>query len=215
MLKLEVGEFYRNRRGTKVGPIIATKNAEFPFRVAGLNGGTFFTADGRVDAKKPTVADLVQLWFSGEPVDVEDKSGLVAMKSGSTISAHTTIASNDAPSLEEQINKQKSHRQAPDKALVAKPKGRPKSKVAKIQNYAKVKEELAKLVNPIPSPMLQLETSTDDNYDPLLDDLSNVIEQIAVHAVGRGRLDQPEKRLLRVTVYAASGVMQMRAKHRE
>ena len=62
MVNLEVGKYYRNRRGSKVGPILATKNAEFPFRVAGINGGTFYTADGRFDVRKPSVVDLVSEW---------------------------------------------------------------------------------------------------------------------------------------------------------
>lgn len=71
MLKPIIGEFYRNRRGTKVGPVIGTKNPDFPFRIAGLNGGIFYTADGRVDPKKPSVADLVELWFTGEPAEIK------------------------------------------------------------------------------------------------------------------------------------------------
>lgn len=62
MLTLVTGEFYSNRRGSKVGPVIATKNSEYPFRIAGLNGGTFYTSDGRVYPDKPSIMDLVAPW---------------------------------------------------------------------------------------------------------------------------------------------------------
>jgi hypothetical protein len=85
-MRPEIGKFYKDGLGDKVGPILKNSSARYPFRCVKMK--RTYAADGRYNATVPSQADLVSEWIEPAQAD-SDAAQVKTLGESLDVGSHT------------------------------------------------------------------------------------------------------------------------------